>query len=138
MLLNETAAAVHGQGSVQELETNTGRRLPCDLLVISIGVEPASDFLAGSGIALNDGRIVVDSLLRTNAANVFAAGDITVFYDPVFARERHIEHWDNAVKQGRLAARNMLGRRLPYNEISYFYCEFGDIGFRHTRGDRGR
>ncbi len=129
VLLNETAAAVHGQGRVQELETNTGRRLPCDLLVISIGVEPASDFLAGSGIALNDGRIVVDSLLRTNAANVFAAGDITVFYDPVFARERHIEHWDNAVKQGRLAARNMLGRRLPYNEISYFYCEFGEIGF---------
>jgi len=129
VLLNETAATVHGQGRVEELETNTGRRLPCDLLVISIGVEPASEFLTGSGIVLKDGWVLVDSLLRTSAPNVFAAEDITVFYDPVFARARHIEHWDNAVKQGRVAARNMLGRRLPYDEVSYFYCEFGDLGF---------
>jgi len=130
VVLNDTAAAVHGERRVQEVETAAGRRLPCDLLVVSIGVGPASEFLAGSGIAIDlDGWVFVDSLLRTNAPNVFAAGDITVFHDPVFARLRHIEHWDNAVKQGRLAAKNMLGRRLPYDEISYFYCEFGDVGF---------
>ena len=114
---------------MQEVETSAGRRLPCDLLVVSIGVDPASEFLAGSGIARRDGWVVVDSLLRTNMPNVFAAGDITVFYDQVFARMRHVEHWDNAVKQGRLAGKNMVGRRLPYDEISYFYCELGDIGF---------
>lgn len=54
---------------------------------------------------------------------------MTSFYDPVFGRRRHIEHWDNAIKQGRLAARNMLGRRLRYNEISYFFCDIGDISF---------
>jgi NTE family protein len=129
VVLNDTATAVHGQGRVQEVVTNAGRRVPCDLLVISIGVGPASDFLSGSGITLDNGWVVVDSLLRTNAPSVFAAGDVTVFYDPVFSRLRHIEHWDNAVKQGRLAARNMLGRRLPYDEVSYFYCEFGDVGF---------
>ena len=61
--------------------------------------------------------------------DVFAAGDVTSFQDPVFARRRHIEHWDNALKQGRLAARNMLGRRLPYDEVSYFFGEIGEIGF---------
>ncbi len=129
VVLNDTLVAVHGESRLQEVETIAGRRVACELLVVSIGVDPASDFLTGSGIALKDGWVVVDSLLRTNAPNVFAAGDITIFYDPVFARSRHIEHWDNAVKQGRLAAKNMLGQRLPYDEVSYFYCEFSDIGF---------
>jgi NTE family protein len=54
---------------------------------------------------------------------------VTAFYDPVFARRRHIEHWDNAVKQGRLAALNMLGRRLRYEEVSYFFSDVGDLSF---------
>lgn len=129
ILLNDTADAFCGAGRVRETETASGRRLPCDLVIVSIGVEPATEFLRGSNIALEDGRIVVDALLKTSAPDVFAAGDVAAFYDPVFGRRRHIEHWDNAVKQGRLAARNMIGRRLPYDEVSYFFCEIGDLGF---------
>ncbi|WP_413815259.1 FAD-dependent oxidoreductase [Bradyrhizobium sp.] len=129
VLLNDTAVALRGQDHVQELETTSGRRLPCELVIVSIGVVPATEFLRDSGITLDDGRVVVDALMRTNMPDVFAAGDITTFYDPVFARRRHIEHWDNAVKQGRLAARNMVGRRLPYEEVSYFFCEIGEIAF---------
>ncbi|WP_454918981.1 FAD-dependent oxidoreductase [Xanthobacter sediminis] len=129
VILNDTAAVLRGRERVQEVETAAGRHVACDLVVVSIGVAPATDFLAGSSIALEGGYVVVDALLRTSAPNVFAAGDVTTFYDPVFARRRHIEHWDNAVKQGRLAARNMMGRRLRYDEVSYFFCEVGDIGF---------
>lgn len=129
VLLEDSVAAFQGRGRVREVETVSGRRLPCDLVVAGIGVEPASSFLQGSGIVLDDGRIVVDALLSTSASDVFAAGDVTTFDDPVFARRRHIEHWDNAVKQGRLAARNMLGHRLPYDEVSYFFGEIGEIGF---------
>ena len=129
VLLNDTAAALHGRDKVEELETASGRRLPCDLVVLAIGITPASEFLAGSGIALDNGYVVIDELLRTSAPNVYAAGDVTSFYDPVFARRRHIEHWDNAVKQGRLAAFNMLGRRLRYDEVSYFYSDLDGISF---------
>jgi NADPH-dependent 2,4-dienoyl-CoA reductase/sulfur reductase-like enzyme/predicted acylesterase/phospholipase RssA len=129
ILLNERIAALHGDGKVQEAETTSGRRLPCDFVVVLIGVSPASGFLEGSGIALEDGYIAVDDRLRTSAPNVYAAGDVTSFYDPVFARRRHIEHWDNAIKQGRLAACNMLGRRMRYDEVSYFFCEVGDASF---------
>lgn len=125
VLLDDTVSAFHGDERVREVETSRGRRLHCDLVVAAIGVTPASDFLAGSGIALDQGRVMVDALLETSVPDVFAAGDVTSFEDPVFARRRHIEHWDNALKQGRLAARNMLGRRLRYDEVSYF---FGDIG----------
>ncbi len=98
-------------------------------MVASIDVAPSTGFLAGSDIVLDDGYVVVDAMLRTSAPEVFAAGDVTTFYDPVFARRRHIEHWDNSSKQGRLAARNMLSQRLRYDEVSYFFCEVGDIGF---------
>ncbi|MGA7326880.1 MAG: patatin-like phospholipase family protein, partial [Rhodomicrobium sp.] len=129
VLLNESPAALIGRDKVQEVETTSGQRVPCDLVVVAIGVAAASDFLAGSGIALDDGYIAVDALLRTSAPNVYAAGDVTRFYDPVFARRRHIEHWDNAVKQGRLAARNMLGQRLRYDEVSSFFSDVGDLSY---------
>ncbi len=129
VLLNDAAAALHGQNKVEEVETTSGRHVPCDLAVLGIGIAPASEFLAGSGIALEDGYIVIDEFLRTSAPNVYAAGDVTTFSDPVFARRRHVEHWDNAIKQGRIAANNMLGRRLRYDEVSYFYCDLGDLSF---------
>lgn len=130
VLLSDRITAVHGTGSISSVETESGRRLPCDLLFVGIGAEPASDFLAGSGIVLDaQGRVLVDDQLRTNIPGVFAAGDVTSFYDPVFARRRHIEHWDNAIRQGRLAARNMLGQRRRYDEVSYFFSDIAGISF---------
>ena len=128
-LLSDTIVALHGKGRVREVETASGQRLPCDLLVVSIGVMPATGYLAGSGIALENGLVVVDDLLRASAPNVYAAGDVTRFPDPVFARPRHIEHWDNAIQQGRLAARNMLGRRVRHDEVSCLFCDIGDLSF---------
>lgn len=129
VFLNETVAALHGGDHIEGAETTSGRTLPCDLTVVAIGISPATDFLSGSGIALEDGYVDADERLRTNVPNVYAAGDVTSFFDPVFGRRRHIQHWDNAIKQGRLAAYNMLGRRTRYDELSYFYSDLGDISF---------
>jgi NTE family protein len=127
VMLFDTVTAIRGADHIREVETRSGARLSCDLLMVSIGVAPVTQFLEGSGVALDRGLVVVDDQLRTNVPNIFAAGDVTSFHDPVFGRRRHIEHWDNAIKQGRLAARNMLGRRLRYDEVSYFFCDVGDI-----------
>jgi NADPH-dependent 2,4-dienoyl-CoA reductase/sulfur reductase-like enzyme len=129
MLLSDTIIAIHGTGRIHEIETRSGMRLPCDLLMVGIGAAPATQYLEGSGIAFDQGLIAVGDQLRTNIPNAFAAGDVTSFYDPVFGRRRHIEHWDNAIKQGRLAARNMLGHRLRYDEVSYYFCDLGDVSF---------
>ena len=127
--LSDTLVAVHGKERVQAVETASGRRLPCDVLVVCMGVMPATEYLAGSGIQLEGGLVLVDELLRSNVAQVYAAGDVTCFQDPVFARRRHIEHWDNAIEQGRLAARNMLGRRVRHDAVSCFFCDIGDLSF---------
>ncbi|WP_374309551.1 FAD-dependent oxidoreductase [Methylocella sp.] len=129
ILRDEKLTKIIGGERVEAVETRGGLHLPCDLLMIAIGVVPATDFLAGSGVELEDGRVVVDDQLRASVPAIYAAGDVTSFYDPVFARRRHIEHWDNAVRQGRLAARNMLGRKLRYDEVSYFFCDVGDVSF---------
>ena len=129
ILLGDTAKEIMGGRQVTGVRTQNGREIACDMVIVSIGVEPATGFLDGSSISLEKGFVLVDDRLRTNAENVFAAGDVTRFYDPLFKFRRHIEHWDNAVRQGRLAARNMLGQRRRYDEVSYFFCEMGELGF---------
>ena len=128
LLTNDTAAAFQGSTRVQAVVTRSGEIRPCDLVVVGIGVTPDIEFLRDSGIGLGDG-ILVDQHLEASVPGIFAAGDVASFFDTVFKEQRRIEHWDNAVKQGRLAARNMLGRRLAYEEVSYFFCNILDLSF---------
>jgi NTE family protein len=127
-LLGETVEAFHGDGHVTSVLTQSGAELPCDLVVLAIGVLPNTGVLANSGIAVEDG-VLVDQFLRTNQPDIFAAGDVANSIDPIGGSRRRIEHWDNAVKQGRLAAKNMLGAHLAYDEVSYFYCRIFEFGF---------
>ena len=144
VLVDDAPAEFLGTEQVEAVRTYGGRTIACDMVVIGAGSLPKIDFLADSGIEVQDG-IVVDRFLQTNQPDVFAAGDVANFFDPVFNRRRRIEHWDNAVKQGRLAARNMLGRRLPYDEVSYFYSHIFNLSFNmlglieppYERIDRG-
>ncbi|AZY47930.1 FAD-dependent oxidoreductase [Bordetella avium] len=129
VVMNDPVIAFQGQDQVSEVLTEQGRRIPCDLAILCTGVKPATQFLESSEISLEDGWVQVDDRLESNVPGVFAAGDVASFFDPVFSRRRHIEHWDNAIKQGRLAAMNMLRRRQRYDEVSYFFCEIGDLGF---------
>ena len=128
-ILADSVAAFHGDKRIEMVVTEGGLRLPCDLVGVGIGVAPELGWLEGSGLTLGDG-ICVDQHLQTSDGAVWAAGDIANFDDPVFKLRHRIEHWDNAVKQGRLAARNMLGMRLRYDEVSYFSCELFGQAFQ--------
>jgi len=128
IVLGDQVVGFLGEAKIEGVRTRSGKTLPCDLALVAIGVAPEVDFLQGSAIEIDDG-IVVDRYLQTNLPNIFAAGDVANFFDPVFNIRRRIEHWDNAVKQGRLAAKNMLGQRTPYDEVPYFFCDVFDITF---------
>ncbi|WP_310035219.1 FAD-dependent oxidoreductase [Paraburkholderia graminis] len=120
LLTHCNVAQCTGDQQVTGMLTDTGESLPCEMVVVAIGVTPNCAFLQGSGVAIGDG-VLVDECLRTNDPNVFAAGDVASFHDRVFGVRRRIEHWDNALRQGRLAARNMLGKGMPYRDVSIFY-----------------
>ena len=109
-----------GDTQVTGVVTGIGQELVCELVVVAIGVTPNCAFLEDSSVTLNNG-VLVDECLRTSEPDIYAAGDVANFYDPVFGVRRRIEHWDNALRQGRLAARNMLGKGIPYRDVSIFY-----------------
>ncbi len=128
VVVGDTPESFLGTKAIQAVVTHGGRTLRCDMAVIGVGVTPETEFLQGSGIKVDNG-ILVDRFLQTNQPGIFAAGDVANFFDTVFNFQHRFEHWDNAVKHGRLAARNMLGQRLPYAEVSYFFSHVFDLSF---------
>lgn len=129
VLLGDEPLWFHGRAAVEGVTTRGGLRLDCDLVLLGVGVRPNTGFLRGSGIRFDQDGIRVDRFLQTDWPGIYAAGDACSFHDTVFDCQRHLEHWDNAFKQGRHAARNMLGRRAPYCEVSYFYSHVFELSF---------
>jgi NADPH-dependent 2,4-dienoyl-CoA reductase/sulfur reductase-like enzyme/predicted acylesterase/phospholipase RssA len=128
LILGETIKEFKGRGRVEGVVTCTGRIFPCDFVAIGVGVVPETKFLDGSGIIVSDG-VLVDQYMQTNKLDIYAAGDIANFFDPIFGRHRRIEHWDNAIKQGQIAAKNMKGQRQAWRTVSYFFADIFDLTF---------
>jgi len=110
-IFEDTVAAFEGTHRVTHVVTKAGLRLECDFVVVGIGIEPAVELLEGSGIHVDNG-VVVDEYGQTSVSGVYAAGDVANHYHPIFERRIRVEHWQNAIKQGAAAARNMLGRHV--------------------------
>ncbi|MBJ6725748.1 FAD-dependent oxidoreductase [Geomesophilobacter sediminis] len=90
----------------------SGKAVAADLVLLSIGVRPNTDFLKGSGIKLGErGHIIVDDTLRTGSAGIYAAGDAIEVVNPLTGKQTAIPLAGPANKQGRIAADNMHGNR---------------------------
>lgn len=105
LLLEEEVAAFGGDGQLRYVQTRSGVRVDADLAVVGVGVVPNVDFLAGSGLALENG-VVVSERFQTSMAGIYAAGDVANFFDPLFGRQRRIEHWSNATTRAPRSARS--------------------------------
>ncbi|HXJ63605.1 MAG TPA: oxidoreductase C-terminal domain-containing protein, partial [Actinomycetota bacterium] len=108
--------------------TKSGLRLECDFAVIGVGVQPNVEIAEGSGLEVDNG-IVVDATLATGAPGVWAAGDVARHDHPVFGSIR-IEHFDNALKMGPAAARNMLGAGKPFDDAHWFWSDQYDMNLQ--------
>src|SRR5215211_7937109 len=122
LIFEDRVAAFEGAERVERVTTQRGHRIECDFVVVGLGTQPATDLLAGTGVEINNG-ILVDEYLRTGVEGIYAAGDVANHYHPVFKRHIRVEHWQNALKQGPAAARNMLGENEPYGEIPWFWSD---------------
>jgi NADPH-dependent 2,4-dienoyl-CoA reductase/sulfur reductase-like enzyme len=124
-------ASLEGSGRVEKVVLDDGSVVEADLVVVGIGVRPATGWLQGSGIALHerDGGILCDETLRTNLPGVYAAGDVAHFPNPLFDGElMRVEQWTNAAEQGALAARNALNpdEAKPSAAVPYFWSDWYD------------
>jgi len=122
MIFEDRVASFEGAGRVERVITQRGHRIECDFVVVGLGVEPVTDLLAGTGVEIDNG-VVVDEYCRTGVEGIYAAGDVANHYHPVYERHIRVEHWQNALKQGPAAARNMLGENEPYGEIPWFWSD---------------
>ncbi|MGU9858462.1 NAD(P)/FAD-dependent oxidoreductase [Pseudomonas sp. LF245] len=102
-----------------------GQRVPCDRVVVGIGMQPNIELATAAGLDVGQG-IRVDGFLRTSAPNIYAAGDVCEFrQDGLYQRQ---ETWRNAEAQGRHAALNLLGRELPFDALPGFWSDQYDWG----------
>jgi NADPH-dependent 2,4-dienoyl-CoA reductase/sulfur reductase-like enzyme len=102
-----------------------------DLVVVGIGAKPETSLAEDAGLAVDNG-VLVDSFLRTSHRDVFAIGDIANQDHPTLKRRVRVEHWDNAIKQGRVAAHNLLGDDEPYDKQPYFFTDQYDFGMEYV------
>jgi NADPH-dependent 2,4-dienoyl-CoA reductase/sulfur reductase-like enzyme len=128
--LGAKVARITGNGKVEAVELEVGERLDADLVVVGVGVKPATDFLVGVNLH-KDGGVVVDEHLRA-ADGLYAAGDIAWFPSALTGERQRIEHWRTALQQGRIAAHNMAGKNIAYNSVPFFWTRQFDAGLLYV------
>jgi 3-phenylpropionate/trans-cinnamate dioxygenase ferredoxin reductase subunit len=134
MLLGTGVEAIEGSGRAERVRTSGGDTIDCDAVVMGVGVAP--DIALADGVLDVDNGILVDAGLRTSADGVFAAGDVANHDHPVLRERIRVEHWANALEQGPVAARAMLGQDVVYDKVPYFFSDQYDVGMEYAGNAR--
>ena len=124
----ESASGLERKGEQLILKTQSGREVAVDGVVAGLGIQPNLELARKARVRTADG-IVVDALLRTNQPDIYAAGDVALFYNPALDRRLRVEHEDNANTMGRMAGRNMAGGTERYLHLPFFYSDLFDLGY---------
>jgi NADPH-dependent 2,4-dienoyl-CoA reductase/sulfur reductase-like enzyme len=116
---------IEGTERVQAVRLSDGTRLDADLVVVGIGADPAVEWLHSADLGVEFG-VTCDKYLATSAPDVYAAGDIARWHNPVFGQSMRLETWTSAAEQGAVAARNALGLDKPkaYGTVPYTWTDW--------------
>ncbi len=132
----EIAEIVGQNGQVKGIVTTTGAHIPCEIVLLGIGIDPITDFVKSAGIACGRG-VKVDGAMHTNMPDIYAAGDLIETTDPITNRSRVIGQWYPSIQQARAAAYSMLDlldskRQFRfgnfYNATFLYGLDFASVG----------
>jgi len=121
------------ESAVSGVIMTDGTEIPCDLVVVAIGVIPRIELVKGKDVKVNRG-IIVDRFMRTNIADVYACGDVAEAYDFLLNRNRLLPLWPLAHLGGRVAGYNMAGKQAEYeggtimSALKYFDLPIISVG----------
>jgi NADPH-dependent 2,4-dienoyl-CoA reductase/sulfur reductase-like enzyme len=124
----ESVAGISKSGSHLEITTKGGGQATVDAVIAGIGITPNVDLGIAAGLKADDG-ILVDQRLATGHPDVFAAGDVARFHNPVLNTLMRVEHEDNALTMGKAAGRSMAGDETPYTHLPFFYSDLFEFGY---------
>jgi NADPH-dependent 2,4-dienoyl-CoA reductase/sulfur reductase-like enzyme len=119
--LGTTVAGIRGGARVGAVELSDGTAVPADVVVLAVGVRPATGWLDGSGLTVDDGVLCDETCLA--APGIVAAGDVARWPNRRLGEVRRVEHWDNAIRQGRHAARRLLGVAGAYAPVPWLWSD---------------
>ncbi|HET9336303.1 MAG TPA: FAD-dependent oxidoreductase [Sphingomicrobium sp.] len=108
-----------------------GQAVRADIVLVGIGVRPRTSLAVSAGMEAPAG-IPVDAFLQTSVPDVYAAGDIAAYPDPLTGEPTRIEHWVVAERQGQTVAANMLGLRMRYQSVPFFWTKQYDVSVRYV------
>ncbi|MFN8525714.1 MAG: FAD-dependent oxidoreductase [Chloroflexota bacterium] len=130
MIYGETIKQViPADGRVKGLVTSADQTIGVDMIGVGLGMTMNVELAKDAAIDVREG-IVVDEYLESNAPGVFAAGDVAEFMDVTIGRHNMMGTWGNALGHGKAAALNMLGRRIPYEDIPMYSSTLFDSYIR--------
>lgn len=118
-------------GRVTAVRTDDGTQIPAEVVIVGVGATPNTELAEQSGLPVDNG-VLVDQSLRTDDPDVYAAGDVANALHPLYGQRIRVEHWGNALNQGPAAAKAMLGQRVAYDRIPYFFTDQYDVGMEFT------
>ena len=128
VLSNDRPTSIERAGARFAVRTQNGARIETDMVVVGIGIAPDTRLAAQGGLQTGNG-IVVNGLLQTSDPNIYAAGDNAFFPYTALGKSMRVEHWDNAINQGKYAGRNMAGAAAPYDYMPFFFSDLFDFGY---------
>jgi NADPH-dependent 2,4-dienoyl-CoA reductase/sulfur reductase-like enzyme len=108
--------------------TRTGAQIVSNIVICGVGIRPDIELARTAGLEAGDG-VVVNDRLRSSNPDVYVAGDNAFFPYAALARSMRVEHWDNALSQGKRAGRNMAGADEPYLHMPYFFSDLFEFGY---------
>lgn len=141
-LENTVVKAVSKGKQITAVILKDGKKLPCDLLVLAVGVRPQTELAVKAGLDVNRGIITDTQTMQTSNKDIYAAGDCTVSEDMLDGSKKIIALWPNAVQQGRVAGNQMAGGDLTtggtysVNAIDFFGLRICTCGLINASGEQ--
>jgi len=128
ILANEKPSAFSRTGNRFTTHTQNNGKIESDMVIVGIGIAPSIELARDAGLETGNG-IIVNEYLQTSSPDIYAAGDNAFFLYQVLGKQTRVEHWDNALNQGKWAGRNMAGAREPYTYMPYFFSDLFEFGY---------